>query len=83
MEVLGSENGTVSEEGCGGGAAERSSLGPFGVLVLAHQSLSEFTPIYFNVANSSKGSGEAYFCADETRFGPIILFSFMNYFCHL
>ncbi|NP_001284469.1 acid beta-fructofuranosidase-like [Cucumis melo] len=67
VEVLGSENGAVSEEGCGGGAAERSSLGPFGVLVLAHQSLSEFTPIYFNVANSSKGSGEAYFCADETR----------------
>lgn len=68
LEAIGSENATVSEEGCGDGAAERSSLGPFGLLVLAHQSLSELTPIYFNVANSSKGSREAYFCADEKRF---------------
>ncbi|XP_022969953.1 acid beta-fructofuranosidase 1, vacuolar-like [Cucurbita maxima] len=67
LEALGSEEASVSDDGCGGGAVERSNLGPFGLLVLAHQSLSELTPIYFNVANSSKGSREAYFCVDEKR----------------
>lgn len=73
LEALGSEEAAVSDDGCGGGAVERSNLGPFGLLVLAHQSLSELTPIYFNVANSSKGSREAYFCVDEKRFANILI----------
>lgn len=73
MEALGSEDATGSGDGCGGGAAERSSLGPFGVLVLADESLSELTPIYFNVANSTR---HAYFCADEKRYVLNHLFTF-------
>lgn len=54
--------------GCGGGAVDRSTLGPFGILVIADESLSELTPIYFNLANSTDGEVTTYFCADETRF---------------
>ena len=51
--------------GCGDGAIQRSSLGPFGLLVIADETLSELTPIYFRPSNSSDGT---YFCADEKRY---------------
>ncbi|XP_056158960.1 acid beta-fructofuranosidase 1, vacuolar-like isoform X2 [Syzygium oleosum] len=48
-------------------ARNRTTLGPFGLLVLADESLSEFTPIYFHIAKSTNGSLTTLFCADETR----------------
>ncbi|XP_008234397.1 PREDICTED: beta-fructofuranosidase, soluble isoenzyme I-like [Prunus mume] len=59
-----SVNGSV---GCGDGATDRSTLGPFGILVLADETLSELTPVYFRVSNSTDGDVTTYFCADETR----------------
>lgn len=61
------ENENEEDIGCGGGGAvERSKLGPFGLLVIADQTLSELTPIYFRPQNSIHNN--TYFCADETRF---------------
>ncbi|KAL2920466.1 Acid beta-fructofuranosidase AIV-18 [Bienertia sinuspersici] len=37
-------------------AAVRQALGPFGLLVLADGSLSEFTPVYFYIAKASDGT---------------------------
>lgn len=51
-----------------GGAAKRGILGPFGVVVIADQTLSELTPVYFYIAKGPDGRAETYFCADETRF---------------
>nr|AAL05427.2 vacuolar acid invertase [Prunus cerasus] len=66
IEVLETEsvNGSV---GCGGGATDRSTLGPFGILVIADETLSELTPVYFRVSNSTDGDITTHFCADETR----------------
>ncbi|CAL2243445.1 unnamed protein product [Prunus armeniaca] len=66
LDVLETEcvNGSV---GCGDGATDRSTLGPFGILVLADETLSELTPVYFRVSNSTDGDVTTYFCADETR----------------
>ncbi|XP_016490380.1 acid beta-fructofuranosidase AIV-18 isoform X1 [Nicotiana tabacum] len=50
-----------------GGAAKRGILGPFGVVVIADQTLSELTPVYFYIAKGTGGRAETYFCADETR----------------
>ncbi|MBA0582446.1 hypothetical protein Gorai_024593 [Gossypium raimondii] len=52
---------------CGDGAVDRSTYGPFGLLVIADASLSELTPIYFRPLNASDGSLKTYFCTDETR----------------
>ncbi|GMP61989.1 hypothetical protein CsSME_00024261 [Camellia sinensis var. sinensis] len=51
-----------------GGAANQGALGPFGLLVLADESLSEQTPIYFYVAKGAEGKLKTFFCADESRF---------------
>ncbi|PON89474.1 Glycoside hydrolase [Trema orientale] len=48
--------------GCGGGAADKSEFGPFGLLALANDALSELTPIYFR-----HGKANTYFCVDEKR----------------
>ncbi|CAL5344366.1 unnamed protein product [Camellia sinensis] len=50
-----------------GGAANQGALGPFGLLVLADESLSEQTPIYFYVAKGAEGKLKTFFCADESR----------------
>ncbi|KAJ4712823.1 acid beta-fructofuranosidase-like [Melia azedarach] len=50
-----------------GGAAERGALGPFGLLVLADDSLSEQTPVYFYVAKGTDGNLATFFCADQSR----------------
>ncbi|ESW03337.1 hypothetical protein PHAVU_011G005900 [Phaseolus vulgaris] len=62
IEYLASK-GTGKKEnvGCGNGAFDRSSLGPFGILAIADDKLSELTPIYFHLSNTS------FFCVDETR----------------
>ncbi|KAI7986942.1 DNA topoisomerase 2 [Camellia lanceoleosa] len=50
-----------------GGAANQGALGPFGLLVLADESLSEQTPIYFYVAKGAEDKLKTFFCADESR----------------
>nr|ADF27779.1 soluble acid invertase 1 [Phelipanche ramosa] len=50
-----------------GGAAKRGVLGPFGVVVLADETLSELTPIYFYTAKGHNGKTETHFCADGLR----------------
>ncbi|XP_012090431.2 acid beta-fructofuranosidase 1, vacuolar [Jatropha curcas] len=60
-------NSVVEEYGCNGGAVNRSSLGPFGLLVLADETLSELTPVFFRPVNSTDGSFKTYFCSDEKR----------------
>lgn len=50
-----------------GGAATRGTLGPFGLLVLANQDLSEQTAAYFYVARGVDGSLQTHICQDELR----------------
>ncbi|XP_075484363.1 LOW QUALITY PROTEIN: acid beta-fructofuranosidase AIV-18-like [Primulina tabacum] len=50
-----------------GGAANRGTLGPFGIVVLADDKLSELTPVYFYVTKGTNGKLDAHFCADELR----------------
>ncbi|XP_055827173.1 acid beta-fructofuranosidase [Solanum dulcamara] len=50
-----------------GGAASRGILGPFGVVVIADQTLSELTPVYFYISKGADGRAETHFCADQTR----------------
>lgn len=50
-----------------GGAANRGVLGPFGIVVLGDEKLTELTPIYFYVAKGANGKAESHFCADELR----------------
>ncbi|KAM7266627.1 hypothetical protein ACFE04_004524 [Oxalis oulophora] len=52
---------------CGVGSDHRSSLGPFGILVLADEKLTELTPIYFRPTNASNSTLNHYFCVDESR----------------
>lgn len=49
------------------GASHRGALGPFGLLVLADETLSEQTPVYFYVAKGPGGNFDTFFCADQTR----------------
>ena len=56
-----------------GGAANQGALGPFGLLVLADESLSEQTPIYFYVAKGAEGKLKTFFCADESRFVTLFI----------
>ncbi|KAL2348136.1 hypothetical protein Fmac_002136 [Flemingia macrophylla] len=50
-----------------GGAAERGALGPFGLLVLADDDLSEYTPTYFYVVKGTDGHLKTSFCSDQSR----------------
>lgn len=60
--------GAVEEGyGCSGGAVDRSLLGPFGLLLIADESLTELTPIYLRPTNATNAATDTYFCADETR----------------
>ncbi|XP_064965529.1 beta-fructofuranosidase 1-like [Musa acuminata AAA Group] len=49
------------------GAAQRGVIGPFGLLVLADEDLSEQTAVYFYVARATDGSLSTHFCHDELR----------------
>nr|AAK71505.2 soluble acid invertase Ib2FRUCT3 [Ipomoea batatas] len=50
-----------------GGAVTRGALGPFGLLVIADETLSELTPVYFYIAKGTDGKAETHFCTDQTR----------------
>ncbi|KAG8476600.1 hypothetical protein CXB51_033434 [Gossypium anomalum] len=50
-----------------GGTVERGALGPFGLLVLTDDSLSEQTPVYFYIAKGSDGKLKTFFCNDQSR----------------
>lgn len=50
-----------------GGSSSRGVFGPFGLVVLADQSLTEQTPVYFYIARGTDGVANTYFCADQTR----------------
>lgn len=72
IELLASE-GVEKDVGCGGGAHERSALGPFGILAIADDQLSELTPIYFRLSSTAIGTSTTFFCVDETRYQIFIL----------
>lgn len=67
IELLESEGIGEDNVECGGGAVDRSALGPFGILAIADDQLSELTPIYFRLSNTGNGSSTTSFCVDETR----------------
>ncbi|WJX71533.1 beta-fructofuranosidase [Trifolium repens] len=52
---------------CGSGSADRSAFGPFGILAIVDDTLSEQTPVYFRLSNTSLGDSTTFFCVDETR----------------
>ncbi|KAL5098966.1 hypothetical protein RYX36_003293 [Vicia faba] len=49
------------------GARARGALGPFGLLVLANDNLSEKTPIYFYIVKGRDGNLKTSFCSDQSR----------------
>ncbi|KAF5198383.1 Acid beta-fructofuranosidase [Thalictrum thalictroides] len=49
------------------GAAGRSVLGPFGLLVSANDNRSEQTAIYFYVTKGTDGNLKTFFCTDQSR----------------
>ncbi|CAL0329435.1 unnamed protein product [Lupinus luteus] len=68
IELLASEGiGEANNVGCGAGAVDRKALGPFGIIAIADNQLSELTPIYFSLSNTTNGTSTTYFCVDETR----------------
>ncbi|EPS61897.1 soluble acid invertase 1, partial [Genlisea aurea] len=50
-----------------GGAAGRGILGPFGIVLLADEKLTELTPIYFYIAGKPGGVLDYHFCTDVLR----------------
>lgn len=69
IEFLASKGSGKDNIGCGNGAVDRSALGPFGILAIADDHLSELTPIYFHLSSTTKdGSSTTSFCVDETRY---------------
>ncbi|GMI76367.1 VACUOLAR INVERTASE, vacuolar invertase 2, fructosidase 4 [Hibiscus trionum] len=68
-EALNKSNGVHVSFSCktSGGAAERGALGPFGLLVLADESLTEQTPVYFYIAKDSDGKLNTFVCNDLSR----------------
>lgn len=50
-----------------GGAAVRGTSGPFGLVVIADDELSEFTPVYFYISKLVDGHFVNFFCADQSR----------------
>ncbi|XXG77832.1 hypothetical protein AAC387_Pa08g1906 [Persea americana] len=50
-----------------GGAAQRGVMGPFGLLVLADQNLSEQLAVYFYIGKGEDGRLQTFFCQDELK----------------
>ncbi|EOA33750.1 hypothetical protein CARUB_v10019944mg [Capsella rubella] len=50
-----------------GGSTVRGALGPFGFSVLADQTLSEHTPVYFYVTKGKDSKLKTFFCTDNLR----------------
>ncbi|KAK7401441.1 hypothetical protein VNO78_12928 [Psophocarpus tetragonolobus] len=68
IEPLASKRVTKNNIDCGsGGATARSDFGPFGLLAIADDTLSEQTPIYFHLSNTTLASSTTFFCVDQTR----------------
>ncbi|CAJ1958613.1 unnamed protein product [Sphenostylis stenocarpa] len=69
IESLASKNiGKNNIIDCGKiGARDRSAFGPFGLLAIADDSLSEQTPIYFRLSDTTLGNTTTFFCVDERR----------------
>lgn len=68
--ILGDDSVEADEEfSCetSGGSTVRGALGPFGFSVLADQSLSEQTPVYFYVAKGKDSKLKTFFCTDTLR----------------
>ena len=55
------------------GAAGRGLLGPFGLLVLADDGLSEQTAVYFYLVKGADGKLSTHFCQDAFRYAHIDL----------
>uniref|UniRef100_A0A0E0PC22 beta-fructofuranosidase n=1 Tax=Oryza rufipogon TaxID=4529 RepID=A0A0E0PC22_ORYRU len=53
--------------GTGGGAVGRGLMGPFGLLVLADDQLSERTAVFFYLVKGVDGNLTTFFCQDELR----------------
>lgn len=53
--------------GASGGASQRGALGPFGLLVLTDDGLSEQTPVYFYVVKGPNGTLKTSICTDQSR----------------
>ncbi|XP_040379034.1 beta-fructofuranosidase 1 [Oryza brachyantha] len=51
----------------GGGAVGRGLMGPFGLLVLADQELTEQTAVFFYLVKGADGNLTTFFCQDELR----------------
>ncbi|KAJ6805762.1 invertase 2 [Iris pallida] len=56
-----------------GGASNRGRLGPFGLLVLANEDLSEQTATYFYISRGADDSLRTHFCQDESRHALLIV----------
>ncbi|KAL8167479.1 hypothetical protein V2J09_008978, partial [Rumex salicifolius] len=48
-------------------ASTRGAFGPFGLLVLTDESLSELTPVYFYISKPTDGNVSNWFCTDKSR----------------
>ena len=72
-KVLAVEGEAIYNCSTSAGAAGRATLGPFGILVLANDELSELTPIYFYIAKDTDGSYKTFFCSDLSRFIPLLI----------
>lgn len=75
MEALNRTSASDVEFSCSssGGAAERGAFGPFGLLVLADEHLSEQTPVYFYVAKRKDGNLQTFYCTDQSRYKNLVL----------
>ena len=49
------------------GTAQKGSLGPFGIAVLADGTLSELIPVYFYIAKNTDGGLATHFGTDKLR----------------
>ncbi|XP_076906119.1 beta-fructofuranosidase, soluble isoenzyme I-like [Bidens hawaiensis] len=58
---------TNDKDGCHWGATKRGSLGPFGIVVLADETLSELTPVYFYMSKTFDEGVLTHFCSDKQR----------------
>jgi len=64
-----------------GGSTVRGALGPFGFSVLATESLSEQTPVYFYVAKGKDSELKTFFCTDTSRYQCLKITTHYN-LCH-
>ncbi|XP_021974180.1 beta-fructofuranosidase, soluble isoenzyme I [Helianthus annuus] len=67
------ETQTIEEADAGyncttsGGSFSRGAFGPFGLVVLADETRTEQTPVYFYITKGSDGVARTHFCADQTK----------------